>query len=122
MGRRNASARSKINKMYKRRRDVLVDGLNRAGWPVEKPKATMFVWAPIPEPWRAMGSLDFAKFLLAEAKVAVSPGIGFGQDGDGFVRFALIENEHRTRQALRGLRQLLSRGHAEVAGRTASAS
>jgi alanine-synthesizing transaminase len=111
-----------ITSMYKRRRDVLVDGLNRAGWPVEKPKATMFVWAPIPEPWRAMGSLDFAKFLLAEAKVAVSPGIGFGQDGDGFVRFALIENEHRTRQALRGIRQALSRGHAEVAGRTASAS
>jgi len=111
-----------INAMYKRRRDVLVDGLNRAGWPVEKPKATMFVWAPIPEPWRAMGSLDFAKFLLAEAKVAVSPGIGFGQDGDGFVRFALIENEHRTRQALRGIRTALSRGHAEVAGRTASAS
>jgi alanine-synthesizing transaminase len=111
-----------INKMYKRRRDVLVDGLNRAGWPVEKPKATMFVWAPIPEPWRAMGSLEFAKFLLAEAKVAVSPGIGFGQDGDGFVRFALIENEHRTRQALRGIRQALSRGHADVLGRTASAS
>jgi alanine-synthesizing transaminase len=112
-----------INAMYKRRRDVLIAGLNRAGWPVEKPKATMFVWAPIPEPWRAMGSLEFAKFLLAEAKVAVSPGVGFGQDGDGFVRFALIENEHRTRQAIRGIRQALSRGPVEISGpRTASAS
>jgi alanine-synthesizing transaminase len=112
-----------INAMYKRRRDVLIAGLARAGWPVEKPKATMFVWAPIPEPWRAMGSLEFAKFLLAEAKVAVSPGVGFGPDGDGFVRFALIENEHRTRQALRGIRQALSRGPVEISGpRTASAS
>ncbi len=94
---------------YRRRRDVLVDGLNRAGWPLEKPRATMFVWAPIPEPLRAMGSLEFAKFLLAEAKVAVSPGVGFGADGDDFVRFALIENEHRTRQALRGIKLALSR-------------
>jgi len=101
---------------------VLVDGLNRAGWPVEKPKATMFVWAPIPEPFRAMGSLEFAKFLLAEAKVAVSPGIGFGQDGDGFVRFALIENEHRTRQALRGIRHALRAGHPEIPVRAASGS
>jgi alanine-synthesizing transaminase len=103
---------SDICAMYKSRRDVLVDGLNRAGWPVEKPKATMFVWAPIPEPFREMGSLEFAKFLLAEAKVAVSPGVGFGADGDGFVRFALIENEHRTRQAIRGIRQALARGQA----------
>ncbi|HXW84749.1 MAG TPA: aminotransferase class I/II-fold pyridoxal phosphate-dependent enzyme, partial [Candidatus Binataceae bacterium] len=93
---------------YRSRRDTLCDGLNRAGWPVEKPKATMFVWAPIPEPFRAMGSLEFSKFLLAEAKVAVSPGVGFGADGDGFVRFALIENEHRTRQAIRGIRHALS--------------
>ncbi|MFZ0246360.1 MAG: aminotransferase class I/II-fold pyridoxal phosphate-dependent enzyme, partial [Candidatus Binatus sp.] len=107
---------------YRRRRDVLVDGLNRAGWPVEKPKATMFVWAPIPEPFRAMGSLEFAKFLLAEAKVAVSPGVGFGQDGDGFVRFALIENEHRSRQAIRGIRHALRAGHADIPVRTASAS
>ncbi len=99
----------KIVETYRNRRDVLVDGLNRAGWPLTKPRATMFVWAPIPEPLRAMGSLEFAKFLLAEAKVAVSPGVGFGADGDGFVRFALIENEHRTRQALRGIRQALSR-------------
>lgn len=97
-----------IGELYRKRRDVLVEGLNKAGWPVEKPRATMFVWAPIPEPLRAMGSLDFAKFLLAEAKVAVSPGVGFGADGDGFVRFALIENEHRTRQALRGIRHALA--------------
>ena len=111
-----------INEMYKKRRDVLVDGLNKAGWPVEKPKATMFVWAPIPEPFRAMGSLEFAKFLLAEAKVAVSPGIGFGADGDGFVRFALIENEHRTRQALRGIKQALAKGQGQSPRRLASVS
>ena len=113
---------SEITATYKRRRDVLVDGLNRAGWPVEKPKATMFVWAPIPEPFRAMGSLEFSKFLLAEAKVAVSPGVGFGADGDGFVRFALIENEHRTRQALRGIRHALTRGAADIPVPAASAS
>jgi len=104
-----------IVETYRQRRNVLVDGLNRAGWPVEKPKATMFVWAPIPEPFREMGSLDFAKFLLSKAKVAVSPGVGFGADGDGFVRFALIENEHRTRQAIRGIRHALS--HAEIPSR-----
>ncbi len=98
-----------IVETYRRRRDVLVEGLQRAGWAADKPLATMFVWAPIPEPYRAMGSLEFAKFLLREAKVAVSPGVGFGPDGDGFVRFALIENEHRTRQALRGIRHALSR-------------
>ena len=98
---------SEIVNIYRSRRDVLCNGLNRAGWPVTKPSATMFVWAPIPEPFRAMGSLEFAKFLLREAKVAVSPGVGFGADGDGFVRFALIENEHRTRQALRGIRHAL---------------
>ena len=112
-----------IVEMYRQRRNVLVEGLNRAGWPVEKPKATMFVWAPIPEPFRAMGSLEFSKFLLSEAKVAVSPGVGFGADGDGFVRFALIENEHRSRQAIRGIRHALTHGgipdlhkHVAVAG------
>ena len=79
------------------------------GWPVEQPKATMFVWAEIPDIYREMGSLDFSKKLIAEAKVAVSPGIGFGHYGDSHVRFALIENEHRTRQALRGVRQMLRR-------------
>jgi len=94
---------------YESRRDVLCDGLNAAGWRIEKPKATMFVWAPIPEPYRDMGSLEFSKKLLAEAKVAVSPGIGFGEYGDDHVRFGLIENEHRTRQAVRGIRDMLRR-------------
>ena len=92
---------------YRRRRDTLVSGLNRAGWPLEPPRATMFVWAPIPEPFRPMGSLEFAKFLLREARIAVSPGVGFGPMGEGFVRFALIENEHRTRQATRSIAQFL---------------
>jgi alanine-synthesizing transaminase len=99
-----------IRRRYQTRRDVLVEGLNRAGWPVEKPKATMFVWAPIPEPFREMGSVEFSTFLLREAKVAVSPGIGFGEYGDRAVRFALIENEHRTRQAVRGVRRALATG------------
>jgi alanine-synthesizing transaminase len=92
---------------YRSRRDVLVNGLNDLGWPVELPKATMFVWAPIPEQYRKMGSLEFSRKLLGDAKVAVSPGIGFGEYGDGHVRFALIENEERTRQALRGIKQML---------------
>ena len=95
-----------IRDMYCKRRDVLCEGLNALGWAVEKPKATMFVWAPIPEQYKAMGSLEFCKKLLAEAKVAVSPGIGFGSYGDAHVRFALIENPHRTRQALRGIRDM----------------
>ncbi|HUY18328.1 MAG TPA: alanine transaminase [Candidatus Binataceae bacterium] len=113
---------TEIVELYRRRRDVLVDGLNRAGWPVEKPRATMFVWAPIPEPFRAMGSLEFAKFLLAEAKVAVSPGIGFGADGDGFVRFALIENEHRIRQAVRGIRHAFNQRLGAAPSQLASVS
>jgi len=95
-----------IQDMYCKRRDVLCEGLNALGWAVEKPKATMFVWAQIPEPYKAMGSLEFCKKLLAEAKVAVSPGIGFGNYGDDHVRFALIENPHRIRQALRGIRDM----------------
>jgi alanine-synthesizing transaminase len=98
-----------IRDMYYRRRNVLCDGLNALGWAVEKPKATMFVWAPIPEAYKAMGSLEFSKKLIAEAKVAVSPGIGFGNYGDDHVRFALIENPHRTRQALRGIRDMFKR-------------
>lgn len=94
-----------VRQRYRRRRDVLIDGLERIGWHIPKPKGTMFVWAEIPEPFRKMGSMEFAKFLLTEAKVSVSPGIGFGPYGEGFVRFALIENEHRTRQALRGIRK-----------------
>ncbi len=92
---------------YRRRRDVLVEGLDRLGWKVDKPRATMFVWAPIPEAYRSLGSLEFTKLLLAEAKVAVSPGVGFGEYGDGHVRFALVENEHRIRQAVRGIRRVL---------------
>src|SRR5271170_3951787 len=92
---------------YRRRRDVLVGGLKKLGWQLPLPKATMFVWAPIPEPYRAMGSLEFSTKLLKDAKVAVSPGIGFGEFGDGHVRFSLIENEERTRQALRGIKQML---------------
>jgi alanine-synthesizing transaminase len=99
-----------IRNMYQRRRDVLCDGLERIGWQVEKPKATMFVWARIPEAFRAMQSLEFSKFLLKEAKVAVAPGVGFGEFGDEFVRFGLVENEHRTRQAVRGLKHAFSLG------------
>ncbi len=95
-----------IRDMYLSRRNVLCEGLDAMGWKVNWPKATMFVWAQIPEPYRDMGSLEFSKKLLTEAKVAVSPGIGFGRYGDDHVRFSLIENEHRTRQALRGLRQM----------------
>jgi alanine-synthesizing transaminase len=95
---------------YRRRRDVLVDGLNKAGWIVAKPRATMFVWAQIPEPYRDLKSLEFSKLLLTEAKTAVSPGIGFGDYGDDHVRFALIENEERTRQALRGIKAMLAKG------------
>ncbi|MBU6272827.1 MAG: alanine transaminase [Betaproteobacteria bacterium] len=91
---------------YQRRRDVLARGLIESGWPVEVPKASMYIWAEIPEPYRAMGSLEFAKKLLNEAKVAVSPGVGFGELGDTHVRFALIENEQRIRQAVRGIRDM----------------
>ena len=89
---------------------MLVEGLNKIGWQVASPKATMFVWAKIPEAYRELKSLEFSKLLLTEAKTAVSPGIGFGDYGDGHVRFALIENEERTRQALRGIKQMLARG------------
>ncbi|MDY0137577.1 MAG: alanine transaminase [Thiomicrospira sp.] len=95
--------------MYQARRDVLCQGLNAIGWEVEPPKATMFVWAPIPPAYREMGSIEFSKKLLIEAKVAVAPGIGFGNYGDGHVRFGLIENEHRTRQAIRGIRDMFKK-------------
>ena len=96
-----------ICNIYQKRRDVLVTGLNRSGWAVEPPKATMFLWAKIPRKHQSLGSLEFSKMLLEKALVAVSPGIGFGPRGEGYVRFALIENEHRTRQATRGIRRLL---------------
>jgi alanine-synthesizing transaminase len=95
-----------ICQTYETRRDVLCKGLQQVGWNVEVPKATMFVWAPIPEPYKAAGSLEFSKKLLNEARVAVSPGVGFGDYGDDHVRFSLIENEARTRQALRGIREM----------------
>jgi alanine-synthesizing transaminase len=93
--------------IYRKRRDCLVEGFARIGWEFEKPKGTMFVWAPIPESFREMGSVEFSKLLLTKAKVAVSPGIGFGEHGEGFVRFALVENEHRIRQAIRGVKGML---------------
>ena len=96
-----------INALYKSRRDVLCTGLNAAGWPVQSPKATMFVWVELPECYREMGSLEFSKKLLTQAKVAVSPGIGFGEYGEGYVRFGLIENEHRTRQAIRNIKRMM---------------
>jgi alanine-synthesizing transaminase len=107
---------AEIRDTYLRRRNLLCEGLNALGWPVEKPRATMFVWAPIPEPFKKLGSLEFAKMLLREAKVAVAPGIGFGQHGDGHVRFGLIENEHRSRQALRGIRSMFRTGAADDIG------
>ncbi|MFJ1302980.1 alanine transaminase [Bordetella genomosp. 5] len=97
---------NEIVAQYQRRRDVLARGLHEAGWNVEIPKASMYIWAQIPEPYRAMGSLEFSKRVLSDAKVAVSPGIGFGEYGDEYVRFALIENEQRTRQAVRGIKDM----------------
>jgi alanine-synthesizing transaminase len=96
-----------IVEKYRKRRDVLCEGLSRYGWVVEKPKATMFVWAKIPRPFDKMGSFEFSKLLLREAKVATSPGVGFGEQGEGYIRFALVENEHRIRQAVKGIKSLL---------------
>ena len=98
---------AEITAMYQSRRDVLCEGLNAAGWPVAVPRATMFVWAQIPAFYRDMGSVEFSKKLLKEARVAVSPGIGFGEHGEGYVRFGLIENEHRTRQAIRSVKRMI---------------
>jgi alanine-synthesizing transaminase len=96
-----------IVEKYLRRRNALCEGLTRYGWTVDKPEATMFAWAKIPEQFASMGSLEFSKLLLQEAKVATSPGIGFGEYGEGYIRFALVENEHRIRQAVKGIRNLL---------------
>ncbi len=103
-----------IRQMYQDRRDALCNGLESVGWKVEKPKATMFVWASIPEEYKELGSLDFSKKLLIDAKVAVSPGVGFGEYGDDHVRFSLIENEHRTRQAIRGIRDMFKKDKAGI--------
>ncbi|MDA3921442.1 MAG: alanine transaminase [Salinisphaera sp.] len=100
---------TEIRDMYQKRRDVFCDGLNEMGWPVDRPKATMFVWAKIPDAYQHMGSLEFTKKLLADAQVAVSPGVGFGEYGDTHVRIGLIENEQRTRQALRNIKRMLKR-------------
>ncbi len=100
---------AEIVEQYRQRRDTLVEGLAKIGWKIEKPKATMFVWAKIPDAFQKMGSLEFSKLLLTEAKVAVSPGIGFGEYGDSHVRFGLVENDQRTRQAIAGIKQVLSR-------------
>jgi alanine-synthesizing transaminase len=101
-----------IRAKYQRRRDVMVKGLHEAGWPVENPKASMYVWAQIPERYRAAGSIEFTKKLLQEAKIAVAPGIGFGEYGDDHVRIALIENENRIRQATRGVKEMFRRDGA----------
>jgi alanine-synthesizing transaminase len=98
-----------MRKVYERRRNVLVKGLRQAGWNIEPPKATMFAWAEIPEKFRKMGSLEFCKLLIKEGGVAVSPGIGFGEGGDNYVRFALVENEHRIRQATKGIKRVLNK-------------
>ena len=102
---------SEIVKQYESRRNALISGLNRIGWRVDYPRATMFVWARIPAAYAGMGSLEFSKFLLRAGKVAVSPGIGFGEGGDEYVRFALVENEHRTHQAIRGIKAALKLDH-----------
>jgi alanine-synthesizing transaminase len=100
--------------IYRKRRDCLVDGFARIGWEFPKPKGTMFVWAPLPEAFAPLGSLEFSKLLLTKAKVAVSPGVGFGEHGEGFVRFALVENEHRIRQAIRGVKTLMQHAPAQA--------
>jgi Aspartate/tyrosine/aromatic aminotransferase len=97
----------KARDIYSKRLDILVDGLNKAGWNVQKPKATMFLWAKIPEKFQHMGSVEFSKFLLTEGKVAVAPGIGFGEHGEGYVRFAVVENEKRIRQAVSNIKKLM---------------
>ena len=102
---------SEFRNLYKERRDILVEGLASAGWNIPSPPATMFAWAPLPKGFEEMGSIEFSKLLLKEAQVAVSPGVGFGEHGDGFVRFGLVENNHRTRQALRSIKAFMSRHH-----------
>jgi alanine-synthesizing transaminase len=101
---------AEIREAYKKRRDCLVESFGRAGWDVPAPPATMFAWAPIPEPFRHLGSVEFAKLLIERADVAVSPGLGFGEYGDEFVRIALVENEHRIRQAARSIKKFLAQG------------
>jgi len=101
---------AEMRETYKRRRDVLVESFGRAGWDIPPPRASMFAWAPLPEPFRTLGSIEFSTLLVEKAEVAVSPGIGFGEHGEGFVRIALVENEQRIRQAARNLRRFLETG------------
>jgi alanine-synthesizing transaminase len=96
-----------IVEVYRKRRNTLINGLQRIGWKIERPKGTMFVWAKIPDSFAEMGSVEFSKLLIREARVAVSPGIGFGQYGEGYIRFALVENNHRINQAIRGIKRIL---------------
>jgi alanine-synthesizing transaminase len=103
---------AEIRATYKARRDVLVDAMGRAGWDIPPPPATMFAWAPVPEPFREIGSMGFSKILLREAEVAVAPGIGFGEYGEGYVRLGLVENEHRIRQAARGVKKVMANAEA----------
>jgi alanine-synthesizing transaminase len=99
---------AEVRDVYRRRREVMVEAFGRAGWAIPAPAATMFAWAPIPEPFKTLGSLEFSKLLIEKADVAVAPGIGFGEHGDDFVRIALVENEHRIRQAARNVKRFLS--------------
>ncbi len=111
-----------MRQLYKNRRDVLVDGLHQAGWPVPVPDASMFIWAPLPEQYAAIGSLAFSKLLLEEAEVAVAPGIGFGEHGDGFVRIALVENRQRLRQACRNIKHFLAKDPAQMIAKLENAA
>jgi alanine-synthesizing transaminase len=113
---------SDIRDLYQQRRDILCDGLQSAGWPVTRPKATMFLWAKIPEPFDAMGSIEFSKMLIKQAGVAVSPGIGFGEYGDAYVRFALIENKHRIRQACKGIKNVFKNPQAALKAHSADSN
>ena len=109
-----------MRETYKRRRDVLVESFGRAGWQIPPPRASMFAWSPIPEPFKTLGSVEFSKLLVEKAEVAVSPGTGFGERGEGFVRIALVENEQRIRQAARNIRRFLESGAGKVAQRRSS--
>jgi alanine-synthesizing transaminase len=104
---------AEVREVYHKRRDVMVDAFTRAGWPIPAPAASMFAWAPIPEKYRHLGSLEFSKLLIEHADVAVAPGVGFGEHGDDFVRVALVENEHRIRQAARNIKRFLSMDAAQ---------
>jgi alanine-synthesizing transaminase len=106
---------AEIRSIYRSRRDVLVEAMGRAGWAIPAPPATMFAWAPVPEPFRELGSMAFSKILLSEAEVAVAPGVGFGEHGEGFVRLGLVENEHRIRQAARNVRRVMANAEAIAA-------